>query len=553
VTRIPLRSVRAFVALILLVTAGGFAPMPAAQAVVRPNILVFLTDDQRSDSMDALPDTLSWFADGGTFFPNGVVTTPLCCPSRGALLSGRYAHNTGLHTNTSVEEVYAFNQSKTVEAYLQDAGYKTAIAGKFLNLWNLQDTPPYWDHYAIMNQAYNNPKMNIDGDYSQHFGKYSTDLVGTETMVFLDDFEETDDSAPWFMYVAPFAPHSPYTPSAIYQDTPVASWPGNPAVFESDRSDKPSWVSSATGTLASANAARTGQYRTLFSVDDVVQEVMSHLDTLGETNTLAFFLSDNGYTWSEHGINANKRVPYSPSVHVPFYLRWPGHVAAGATDDRIVAGIDVAPTALEAAGVALPSSPPMDGLPILSGPTRHRILLEYWRSSDDAKWPSWSAKLTRTSEYIEWYDDDLQTITFKEYYDLANDPWQLENLLHDGDTTNDPDAKALSKALAVDRVCKASTCVDPIVPDTTAPTAVTNFTASGGAGAVTLNWTASIDAVGVVAYRLYRNGALLKKVGPVTTYQDTTAVSGVTYTYKIRARDRAGNLSPPVKVKITIP
>jgi arylsulfatase A-like enzyme len=550
VTRLPPRSVRASVAFLVAVTLCGFVPLRAAGATARPNILIFLTDDQRSDSMDALPDTLGLFGDGGTTFSNGVMTTPLCCPSRAALLSGRFAHNTGVHTNTSVEEVYDFDQSKTVEAYLQGAGYKTAIAGKFLNLWNLQDNPPYWDHYAIMNQTYNNPKVNIDGTYAQHWGTYSTDLVRTQTMAFLDDFEQTDDTAPWFMYVTPFAPHAPFTPEAAYEDTPVASWPGNPAVFESDRSDKPLWVRTTVGTLASANTTRTGQYRTLFSVDDLVQEVMSHLDALGETNTLALFMSDNGLTWSEHGIGANKRVPYTPSINVPFYVRWPGHVAEGVTDDRIVAGIDVAPTALVAAGVALPSSPPMDGISLLSGTSRNRILLEYWRSTDDVKWPSWSATLTATSEYIEWYDDDLQTITFQEYYDLGHDPWQLENLLGDGDAANDPDAKTLSKALAVDRVCKGSACVDPIVPDTVAPTAVKNFTASG---AVTLDWTASTDAVGVVVYRLSRNGVFLTKVGPVTTYKDTTAVSGMTYTYKIRAKDRAGNRSPVAKVKITLP
>jgi arylsulfatase A-like enzyme len=554
VARVPLRFARATVALEIAMLAVAATPVPASSAVARPNILVFLTDDQRTDSMDALPKTLEWFADAGTSFPNGLVTTPLCCPSRASILSGRYAHNTGVHTNSSVEEVYAFDQSATVEAYLQAAGYRTAIAGKFLNLWNLQDTPPFWDHYAIMNQAYNNPKVNIDGDYTQHFGEYSTELVGEQAIDFLDDFDHTDDAAPWFLYVTPFAPHAPYTASATYADSPVDTWPGNPAVFESDRSDKPTWVQTTVGTLASANVVRTGQYRTLFSVDDVVDDVMTHLDELGESNTLAIFMSDNGYTWSEHGINANKRVPYLPSVEVPFFVRWPGHVEEGATDERIVAGIDVAPTALDAANVAEPDHPAMDGLSVLSGSSRSRILLEYWRSGDDVKWPSWSAELTSATQYIEWYDDDLQTITFKEYYDLANDPWQLVNLLDDGNGANDPDAKTLSKDLAVDRVCAASTCVDPIEPDTTAPTAVTGLAAAWDGDKVTLEWEPSTDAVGVVAYRVFRNGVFLGRVGPaILTFEDATASPGETLTYKVRAKDRAGNRSPAGKVKISIP
>jgi arylsulfatase A-like enzyme len=411
----------------------------------RPNILVFVTDDQRLDGLSVMPKTASWFRAGGSTFPNGVVTTPLCCPSRASIFTGRYAHNHGLKRNGEPQVVRNFDQSHTIQRYLHDAGYHTGLAGKFLNPWPSGTPPSYFDR-SMVGEA-----------YSTNNG-YQTDVIGNFAEQSLNTWESSD-ATPWFLYLAPKAPHAPYTAQPKYATATVPPWNGPPSVFEPDRSDKPPWVRSTTDTPADAHAVRIAQSRTLMSVDDMVDRIMRRLDALGETNTLAVFISDNGYFWGEHGVVDTKRLPYLESVRVPFHVRWPGHLPAGAVDPRLVAGIDLAPTFLEAAGLPRPASPPMDGVSMLGGFTRARIHLEYYRSTDAPKWPSWAATLTPETEYVEWYDDDLQTVSFREYYDLANDPWQLTNLLADGNPGNDPNLSPWRADLAADSVCSGNGCL----------------------------------------------------------------------------------------------
>jgi arylsulfatase A-like enzyme len=181
---------------------------------------------------------------------------------------------------------------------------------------------------------------------------------------------------------------------------------------------------------------------------------MQDLQAKGETNTLAVFTSDNGYMWGEHNLEGKNR-PYLDSVRVPMYIRWPGHVTAGATDNRLVANIDLTPTALAATGVTPGAE--MDGHDILDNTwSRNRMLAEFDFQGDV---PTWVSLLTPTSQYIETFRrDDRFSIAFREYYDLVNDPYQLDNLLADGNSANDPPVPSLSAQIAEDRVCAGSNC-----------------------------------------------------------------------------------------------
>ena len=530
------RAVVAIVAFCIAVWIAGLARVPVASRAAepsRPNILIMVTDDQRTDgTMTAMPKTEAWFKDGGTWFPNGSVTTPLCCPARASIFSGRFAHNHGVHTNSDLAGVQAFDQAHTMQAYLHAAGYRTGIAGKFLNTWPSSQAPSSFDRWAIT-EAYSTGAT------------YNTVRLGDLATSYLDGWSATDDEAPWFLYLAPKAPHSPFTPQAQYAQSSVPPWPGNPAQFEADRSDKPPWVQSSSTTAAAIEDLRVKQLRTLYSVDDLVDRVMSHLAEIGEENTIAFFLSDNGYFWGEHGIAGTKRLPYLDSPRVPFGMRWPGHVAAGAIDPRMAANIDVAPTALEAAGLASPPEAPMDGVSLLTGAPRQRLLLEYYRSPDALKWPNWSSTLTPTYQYIEWYEDDLRTVSFREYYDLTNDPWQLSNLLGDADPGNDPDVGALSTVLAQDRTCAGVSCQAEPITDTEPPTAPGSLVAEDlGTPGVRLTWEAATDNVAVSGYEVLRDGSVVATLGVVTTFVDASVPVG-DHTYALRAFDRVGLRSPP--------
>ena len=428
-----------------------------------PNVLIIVTDDQRaSDTLGVMSQTRRYFKRGGTRYPNAFATTPLCCPSRSSILTGRFAHNTGVLRNDLARKI---DVTTMFPRLLNEAGYQTALAGKFLNSWPIATPPPYFDRFAAFDRReYRNPIFNVNGTIKE-VGGYSTNVLRTFSLRFLRRFEAKDDDAPWLLYLAPTAPHYPWTPAPRYARAKVKRWSGNPSVFEADRSDKPPYVQSYHFTAEQGRRVHDAQLRTLMSVDDMVSRVFKEMDRLGETRqTLAFFLSDNGFLWADHrlggagGMAGQKRVPYTASVKIPFFVRWPGHIRKGAADSRLTGTIDIAPTVLEAAGLAPdPVKPPLDGRSLLHPDERDRILLEFWGRSTE-RIPTWASIRTHTFQYIEYYDGNGAT-TFREYYDLRSDGWQLENLLHTAIPPDDPTITNLSALLGQDRVCVgASSC-----------------------------------------------------------------------------------------------
>ncbi|MGH2663825.1 MAG: sulfatase family protein [Actinomycetota bacterium] len=418
-------------------------PEPAVVAghgSAAPNILIFMTDDQRADMMGVMKKTQRWFVRQGTSYPFAYATTPLCCPSRASIFSGRYAHNTGVETNA---EATRLDQRSTMQRYLQDAGYRTAIVGKYLNDW--QGAPPFFHDWAIFlaqDAGYTGAGFNVNGA-STRVKRYSTNFIGTRAVQLLRSYEQNDQD-PWLLTVAPLAPHAPYQPEKRYRKTGVSKFRKNPAVGEDDRTDKPAWVQGKNNGLNKNRKIWTVQQRMLLSADNMIDRVMRELNALGEgQNTLAFFLSDNGFTLGEHGLR-QKHSPYTASVQLPFMVRWPGHLAGGAVDPRVVGNIDIAPTVYDAAGITPDPEFPVDGRSILAPDVRDHMLLEYEHRQDRAV-PTWASLRTPTYQYVEYYDETLQAVTFREYYDLVADPWQLTNLLADGDPNNDPPDDLLTR------------------------------------------------------------------------------------------------------------
>jgi N-acetylglucosamine-6-sulfatase len=151
---------RAVVALAAATAAlSGFGVQAALQSSAprddRPNIVVVLTDDQTFDSLPHRPAVMPYLqrqiedpASGWTWFPNAFVNTPLCCPSRATILTGRYSHNTGVEANDEGDDL---DESSTIATWLHDAGYRTAVVGKYLNGYPFGRgpyVPPGWDHFV---------------------------------------------------------------------------------------------------------------------------------------------------------------------------------------------------------------------------------------------------------------------------------------------------------------------------------------------------------------------------------------------------------------------
>jgi arylsulfatase A-like enzyme len=469
VARRALRSISALLALLAVAaTAVGRVAVTLAAPLARPNILVVMTDDQRAaGTLFFLPKIRALMQRGGTRFSNAYATTPLCCPSRASLLTGLYAHNTPLFTpgGCTVAQEQGVG-ALSVESTLSAAGYRTGIFGKYLNGWPNTLNPPYFDRWAVTPAVtYGGAEWNVDGT-TEVPAAYPTTFIQDEALGFIDQAHQQSPTQPWFLYLAPMAPHVPATPDLQYAATKVPPIMPDPAMRETDRTDKPPYVQAQPlRTLRAITFQRAHMLRSLLSVDDLVGTVLTHLQGLGELrDTLVVFASDNGSSWGEHGLMAGhsgptsqgKTTPYLSSIGVPLLLRWPGHVQAGAVDRRVAGLLDLAPTILAAAGVA--PSHPMDGLNLLD-PSAHRarLLLEYQQVSGSIT-PPWSGFISRSAEYVV-YSDPAGAPAFREYYLLAPDPSQLVNVLHDGDPLNDPSLPALDARLARIRACEGPACV----------------------------------------------------------------------------------------------
>jgi arylsulfatase A-like enzyme len=197
---------------------------------------------------------------------------------------------------------------------------------------------------------------------------------------------------------------------------------------------------------------RVPMLRSLMSVDQMVNALMLRVQTMGQLdNTLVIFASDNGFQWGEHGI-LGKCAPYLESVKVPLLIRWPGHFGAGATDNRLVALLDMAPTIFHATG--LTATHPLDGIDLLDPSARRKELLLEYNKLPVGGWPSWRALVSAKFEFVQY---GANGGNFREYYDLRRDPHQLVNLLHDGNPANPPTAN-IRKRLNAYETCAGSTC-----------------------------------------------------------------------------------------------
>ncbi|WP_155372603.1 sulfatase-like hydrolase/transferase [Catellatospora vulcania] len=420
---------------------------PAAARQTRPNVLLVVLDDARPEGMAALPQTMAWLADG-TAYPNTVAATPSCGPSRATLLSGRYAHNHGVLHQADVDQL---DHSQTLQHTLHEAGYGTAAVGKFTNNWALEQTPPGFDHSALVGGGYTNARFMVDG--KQRRVPYSTTFIGQQVNNYLDGFE-ADDAKPWFLYAGFTAPHAPWMPEPQYADRQF-DWEPGPAVGEADRSDKPAYVRRHRAGRAAADAIRLGQLRTLLSVDDALTRVRRHLERLGELDdTLVVLVSDNAKFWGEHGLD-EKFMPYAAAYRVPLFLSWPGHLPAS-SDERLASTVDLTPTVLAAAG--LTADYVLDGHDLRGDVRREATLLEYWQDSHNGGFPTWASRVAPGERQFTRYVDLAGRLLSQEYYDLAADPGELVNLLGDADPGNDPDVSADAATLAAWQKCAGTTC-----------------------------------------------------------------------------------------------
>ena len=492
-------------------TTGG----TTAAAKGKPNIIFILTDDLNADEMQYMPKMQSLIAGQGLTFSNYFVPESLCCPSRASTLRGQYPHNTQVLSNDpplgGFQKFYDLGEDKSdVAVWLQAAGYHTMLAGKYLNGYPLKDNhmyiPPGWnewysassgtDAYSEFNYTLNeNGKEVHYGDQPQDYG---TDVYVGKAM----DFIQRSDKAgqPFFVYLAVYAPHAPYTPAPRHADLfPEAKAPQTPNYNEADVSDKPGYISNrpllTRKQKDNIDTAYRKRLQSLQAVDEGIEKIINTLQADGQLdNTYIFFTSDNGYHLGNHRQILGKIAPYEEELHLRLMVRGPG-VPAGKTVDNLVGNVDLAPTWAEIGGAKLPDFVDGRSLVPLLGDTP--TPLAQWRQAFSLEWgsnplPALAANATAepTSEdpngELEPHDQDqqeskalpasvkkklaipffrgvrTQTMSYVEYqtgevelYDIQKDPYQLNNLAAGADPSLLAELSARIKELAL---CKADTC-----------------------------------------------------------------------------------------------
>jgi arylsulfatase A-like enzyme len=419
------------------------------------NVVFILLDDLRFDGMGFLQPGLRTpnidkLAAGGTYFPNTVVTSSLCSPSRATILTGMTARNHGVVDNSdSSEEGLTY-----FPEYLQQAGYQTAFVGKW-HMGSATDMPrdgfDKWisfagqgNYYPVVGANGEFNTLNVDGRAVPQRG-YLTDELTDYAMNWLED--ERDPNKPFFLYLSHKAVHSDPLPAprhrGQYDDQEFAipaSATNNPKNYEG----KPRWVYDQRNTWHGVDFFYNSDmkmseylryyYSTLSAVDDSVGRIMQWLRENGlERDTLVVFTSDNGYMTGDHGL-IDKRAAYEPSVRVPMVMYQPGTIPAGGINPGRIRNLDFAPTFLDSAGVSRPDYfEGQSAWPLISG----SISADAWAPEDfvyEYYW-EWSFPMTPGTfaitrgdlKYIQYYG----IYDLEELYDLSADPLEMNNLIND--------------------------------------------------------------------------------------------------------------------------
>lgn len=453
-------------------TVTALGPAPAEPGIeseppsVRPNFLLIVTDDQRVDTMRAMPQTRHLLARSGVRFANSFVTTPLCCPSRSSLLTGQYAHNHGVRGNRPPNGGFElFRDGSTLATWLHDAGYRTGLFGKYLNGYpeggNEDYVPPGWDEFQATVSVRGAGAPFFDYDIAgtgprRHYGTepadYSTDVLAALVIDFIEGAEQNDDQ-PFFAYFAPQAPHAPTTPAPRHAGTLDTLEPHRPPSFdEPDLQDKPMWLNRgplSQNEIEAVAQLRQDTYESLFAVDEAIAQFVSTLtDTAELDRTVIIFTSDNGFQWGEHR-RIGKDLPYEESIQVPLVIR-DGRSPVRRRVGRLALNIDLAPTIAEMAGLKPPRT--VDGrslVPLLAGNPavswRSEFLVEGFRRQH-----GYTALRSKGWKYIEHDSGE------RELYDLRTDPYEL-NSLHD-DESREPLIREMANRLQLLRECHADSC-----------------------------------------------------------------------------------------------
>ena len=442
----------ALAALALTIAAGVVACKPGdvgslPQDKNKPNIIFVLTDDLAMNLVQYMPHVQA-LAKAGTSFANYTVTDSLCCPSRSSILTGKYPHNTGVYTNGGKDG--GFNvfhdrgeEKSTFGTDLQQAGYRTAFMGKYLNGYLPKDNyvPPGWDEWDVAGNGYPNYNYTLSENnklvkYGNQPADYLTDVIGGKAAAFAGK-----GGKPFFVELATFTPHAPYTPAPQDKDKfPGLKAPRGPA-YDKLPANASKWLASNTPLTdqekTQIDTAFRKRVQAVQSVDRMIGNLQDTLTKAGiADNTVIVFSSDNGYHLGDDRLNPGQPTADDTDVNVPLIAAGPG-IKAGQVVKQPAQNIDLRATFGAIGKATVPTD--VDGhslLPLLGGTVpsgwRSTALVEHHGPDNDPKDPdhpapksgnptTYEAIRTTSYTYVEYANGE------REYYDRINDPNMLNN------------------------------------------------------------------------------------------------------------------------------
>ncbi len=418
------------------ISIGLSCLLVAVAQAKQPNVLFILADDLGIGGLHCYgteyietPNIDRLCREGMHFF-NGMAAYPTCRPSRAAILSGQYGPRTGIYrvkdrygdadkAKYVIPENHQLSTDKiTLGTVFQQAGYATAMYGKW-HVSNDKKTHPAecfgFDEAFVSAGAHYKAKSNPPVDLAD--GMMIEELYSQKASDFMEKSVKADK--PFFIYMPYFLVHGPAEARPDYIDHFKKKLNG----LELEKGGKDLEVTVAMTKM----------------LDDFSGVLLDKIKALGvEKETIVVFTSDNGsYDRNLVGeYRGRKGDTYDGGMRVPYIFKWPGRIRAGSVCDERIIGVDLYPTLLSMAGIAAPTSYPLDGAdlsPLLAGKTKRlsdrQVFCFY------PKYAQFNKKHQRWS--FSWrnviYDGDYKLIEYPEYdeYELFNldkDPREKKNL-----------------------------------------------------------------------------------------------------------------------------
>ncbi len=397
------------------------------------NILLIMTDQHQAAALSIAGNTnlstpnLDKLAKNGIRFENAYVTFPLCVPSRSSIMTGKMPHTLGVNSNEKDEkQMKAEDKKNGLGNVLKAAGYDCAYGGK----WHA--------HEAEM----------ANGNGFEMIAEFGDIGLAEKCISYLSKRKEKTN--PFFLVASFDNPHTicewARNEPLAYGNIPIpgaAKLPGLPVNFEQSETFPEALRLEQTASRRTYPTAqytendwleyRYTYYRLVEKVDQEIGKLLDAVADLGlSDNTLIIFTSDHGDGNASHGWN-QKTALFQESVKVPFIVSHQGiNHPKNSVDDKLVSnGLDLYPTILDFASVSVPKELLGESLkPFLEGKkeakAREFVVVETKFGGKHAYGTMGRALIDKKYKYVlySWGKNREQ------FFDLENDPFEMNNLVH---------------------------------------------------------------------------------------------------------------------------